>query len=234
MIYVTSDLHGYDLNLFLDFLNRSGFDEERDRLIVLGDVIDGNGDGGISLLRWMMRKPCVTLLRGNHEVCLVSMQNIFLNAKDGKLGDAFPGQLLPFTAWVNDDGANTFLALKKLCNEEPEELRKIFDYLAKARLYLEVTAGGKNYVLVHSGLKNFSPERPLPDYKTYELVAARPGLEDRYYEDKTVIFGHTPTERLGNKGRMVVTDTWIDIDTGAGHGGTPMLLRLDDLKAFYV
>ena len=83
------------------------------------------------------------------------MQNMFLNAKDGKLGDASPWQLLPFTAWVNGDGTNTFLALKKLCNEDPEELRKIFDYLAKARLYLEVTAGGKDYVLVHSGLKIF-------------------------------------------------------------------------------
>ena len=64
MIYVTSDLHGYDLDLFLDFLKRSDFDGERDRLIVLGDVIDGNGDGGVSLLRWMMNKPFATLLRG--------------------------------------------------------------------------------------------------------------------------------------------------------------------------
>lgn len=234
MIYVTSDLHGYDQNLFLDFLNRSGFDEERDRLIVLGDVIDGNGDGGVSLLRWMMRKPCVTLLRGNHEEIMLSFQNLLRNVKDSYLGSSYPGQLIAFTAWVNGDGTNTFLALKELAKEDPEEVGKVLDYVANARHYLEVTAGGKNYVLVHSGLKNFSPERPLSDYKLHELVAARPGLEDRYYEDKTVIFGHTPTERLGNKGRMVVTDTWIDIDTGAGHGGTPMLLRLDDLKAFYV
>ena len=234
MIYVTSDLHGYDLNLFLDFLKRSGFDGERDRLIGLGDVIDGNGDGGVSLLRWMMRKPCVTLLRGNHEEIMLSFQNLLRNVKDSYLGSSYPGQLMAFTAWVNGDGTNTFLALKELAKEDPEDVGKVLDYVANARHYLEVTAGGKNYVLVHSGLKNFSPERPLSDYKLHELIVARPGLEDRYYEDKTVIFGHTPTERLGNKGRMVVTDTWIDIDTGAGHGGTPMLLRLDDLKAFYV
>ena len=47
---MTSDLHDNDLNLFPDFLKRSGFDGERDRLIVPGDVIDGNGDGGVSLL----------------------------------------------------------------------------------------------------------------------------------------------------------------------------------------
>ena len=47
---MTSDLHDNDLNLFPDFLKRSGFDGERDRLIVPGDVIDGNGDRGVSLL----------------------------------------------------------------------------------------------------------------------------------------------------------------------------------------
>ena len=33
---------------------------------------------------------------------------------------------------------------------------------------------------------------------------------------------------------MFCTDTWIDIDTGAAGGGAPMLLRLDDLRPFYV
>jgi hypothetical protein len=38
---------------------------------------------------------------------------------------------------------------------------------------------------------------------------------------------------FGEKGKMFRSDTWIDIDTGASGGGSPMLLRLDDLKAFY-
>ena len=32
---------------------------------------------------------------------------------------------------------------------------------------------------------------------------------------------------------MLVTDTWVDIDTGAACGGSPMLLRLDDMRPFY-
>jgi hypothetical protein len=32
---------------------------------------------------------------------------------------------------------------------------------------------------------------------------------------------------------MYQTDTWADIDTGAGHDGAPMLLRLEDFRAFY-
>ena len=47
-----------------------------------------------------------------------------------------------------------------------------------------------------------------------------------------VIPGHTPTQYLsGETGRMYVTDTWVDIDTGAA-GGSPMLLRLEDMQPF--
>lgn len=233
MIYVTSDLHGYDLNLFLDYLNRAGVDGEKDRLIVLGDVIDRNGDGGVSLLRWMMRKPFVTLLRGNHEDTLLTVQDMFRNAEGGKLGELNRMQAAAFVNWVNDYGPNTFLALKELAEKDPDELGKVLDYVSRAPVYLEIAAGGRDYVLVHSGILNFSPERPLEDYRPYELLYARPDPEARYYEDRTVIFGHSPTALYGVRDRMVVTDTWIDIDTGAGHGGRPMLLRLDDLKAFY-
>ena len=38
---------------------------------------------------------------------------------------------------------------------------------------------------------------------------------------------------FGEEGKMYQTETWIDIDTGAAGGGAPMLLRLEDLKAFY-
>jgi hypothetical protein len=33
---------------------------------------------------------------------------------------------------------------------------------------------------------------------------------------------------------MLQTDTWINIDTGAGSGMAPMLLRLDDMQEFYL
>ena len=34
-------------------------------------------------------------------------------------------------------------------------------------------------------------------------------------------------------GKIVRTDSWIDIDVGAGAGQHPALLRLDDMKEFY-
>lgn len=53
MIYVTSDLHGYPLSDCLRLLDSAHFSDEDD-LIILGDVIDRNGDGGIGTLRWML------------------------------------------------------------------------------------------------------------------------------------------------------------------------------------
>ena len=51
-----------------------------------------------------------------------------------------------------------------------------------------------------------------------------------------VVIGHTPTEYYGEefKGRMIKTKSWINIDTGVAFGNEPMLLRLDDMKAFYI
>ena len=66
MIYVTSDLHGFPLSGFLHLLSLAEF-SGKDELIVLGDVIDRNGDGGIDLLRWMMVHSNVRLILGNHD-----------------------------------------------------------------------------------------------------------------------------------------------------------------------
>lgn len=55
-----------------------------------------------------------------------------------------------------------------------------------------------------------------------------------YHEDVLTVLGHTPTRYYDCPGRVFRTDTWIDIDTGAGQGSSLMLLRLNDLKEFYV
>lgn len=36
-----------------------------------------------------------------------------------------------------------------------------------------------------------------------------------------------------SKGKILFTDTWIDVDVGAGLGLPPAILRLDDMKTFY-
>ncbi|MBQ9593023.1 MAG: calcineurin, partial [Lachnospiraceae bacterium] len=59
-------------------------------------------------------------------------------------------------------------------------------------------------------------------------------IDERFFDETVTVFGHTPTAKYGEeyRGRILYTDTWIDIDVGVGWGEEPVLLRLDDLKEF--
>ena len=136
--------------------------------------------------------------------------------------------------WMRNGCSCTMSSLRTLKARNPEAYNDLTEYVRNAPLYAVTGACGRDFLLVHSGLGNFSPERKLSDYLPDELLWHRPSPDERYFPDRMTILGHTPTGyRFGEKGKVFRTDTWIDIDTGAAGGGSPMLLRLEDLKAFY-
>lgn len=231
MIYVTSDLHGYPCDKFTEFLYGSGF-TDNDKLYVLGDMID-RGDDGVKIVQWMMKQLNVYPIFGNHEVMMLTCRFLFDEVTERSIDDLSADDLNSYIDWIRNGGEPTIKALRELSVNEREA---IVDYLLNSSLYEEVEAGGRKFILVHGGLGNFSPDKGIDEYTLREIVWNRPTLDQRYYDDKTVIFGHTPTPYLqpGNIGRAIVTDTWIDIDTGASGGYAPMLLRLDDMKEFYI
>jgi len=234
MIYVTSDLHGYPLKDFSMLLERAGFGEE-DFLFVLGDVIDRNGDGGIEMLQWMMNQPNVELLLGNHEAMLLSCAFLFEEISDQSIAQMDDSRMHLLSQWISNGAGPTLEALRALRRKHPERLYELLDYLRDAPLYQAVSVESGDYLLVHSGLGNFHPAKKLREYTSDELLWHRPSRRERYFADATTVLGHTPVQVYGGaEGRMFKTDTWINIDTGAAAGGAPMLLRLDDLKEFYV
>ena len=234
MHYVTSDLHGYTLADFQKLLSKAGFDKQ-DELYVLGDVIDRNGDGGIEVLRWMMHQPNVFFILGNHEQFLLSCDFLFDEITEENLQNLDDDRFSILLNWMENGAEPTLKSLKKLAQTDPEEIERLLVYLKDAPLYDILKVNGKVYILCHAGLKNFSSEKELPDYTDDELLWNRSKLTDRYYPNATVIFGHTHTMFYGEeyKGKMIRTPTWIDIDTGAAAGLSPMLLRLEDEEAFY-
>lgn len=233
MIYVTSDLHGYPLDDFLRLLEKADFGDE-DFLYILGDVIDRNGDGGIAMLRWIMSRPNVQLLMGNHEAMMLSCEFFLTNLAAAKSDDLSQEQKHTLAIWLQNGAKPTILSLAKLQSESPQLLQDILEDVRDLSLYEAITVGDRDFILVHSGFDNFSPERRLRDYAPDELLWCRPAADTVYFPDAMTILGHTPTGYLfGEKGKMFRTDTWIDIDTGAAGGGKPMLLRLDDLQPFY-
>ena len=233
MVYVTSDLHGCPPEAFLALLESAGF-SDADFLFVLGDVID-RGDHGAELLRWLTAQPNAQLILGNHEAMLLSCDFVFAPVTEESLAQLDTEKMQLLSTWMMNGASPTLAGLRKILKEEPDVMEGILDYLRDAPLYDEVEAGGRRYILVHAGLENFHPQRPLDTYTPEELLWARPTLETRYFHDAVVVFGHTPTEFLDPryKGQAVITDSWICIDTGAAMGNKPMLLRLDDLKVFY-
>lgn len=228
MIYVISDLHGYPHEKFLALLDKAGFGKD-DFLYILGDVVDRNGDGGVETLNWLMYQTNVQLILGNHEAMLLACSFVFDEITEDSIESLTAEKIDMLTRYQLDGGDITLKAMQKLPKETQQD---ILDYLRDYPLYETVNAGGKDFILVHAGLGNFDPNKQIEDYTTEELLWSWPELTDVYYKDKMTVFGHTPTFSFGDEyeGKIIKTDTWINIDVGAGFGREPVLVRLEDMR----
>lgn len=230
MNYVMSDMHGC-FDKYRKMLRQIDF-APKDTLYVLGDVID-RGPDGIKILQDMMGRPNVFPILGNHEftaaVCLPWLMDEVTNLSLSKLGE---DQIAALSEWIANGGKETLYALRKL---GAEERYGILEYLQEMELYEEVEAGGQSFVLTHSGLEHFSPEKELDAYELPDFLFCRADLNMMYYPDKILIFGHTPTLLLNGGNKIFRRDTWIDIDCGcAFRGGQLGCLCLDTMEEFYV
>lgn len=179
--------------------------------------------------------PNGQLILGNHEALMLACAFVFEEVTNESLDRLSAEQLMLVESWIENGGSSTLSGLRRLLKKDPELVMGIIDYLQDCPLYELVQANGREFILVHAGLGNFSSNRSLDEYELEELTMVRPSLDDHYFADATVVFGHTPTGYYGkeHEGKALHTPTWICIDTGAAMGKTPMLLRLDDMKEFY-
>lgn len=176
----------------------------------------------------------MTLLLGNHEAMLLDNSFLFEGDYIPAVLDLIGEKRKSYSIWLSNGGLKTIDAMQQYTSAQT---RYIIEFLEEVPLYKEIEVNGKTYILVHSGLGSFEADKPLAEYTQYDLVWARPTIDTRYYDDgKIVIFGHTPTVIFDSdyKGRPLFTDTWIDIDVGAGLGLPPLILRLDDMMQFYI
>lgn len=231
MVYTISDIHGYSFDKVLYLLQQARFNKN-DYLFVLGDVID-RGEDGVKMLQWMMAQPNVELLLGNHEAMFLSCDFIFDEITDGFITGLTVQKMSLLSTWQLNGSAPTIKALS--CLTSPER-NNILEYIREAPLFDTVTVNGRDFLLTHSGLGHFDPDKKMSEYTPDELLWNRPQLETEYFDDITVILGHTPSFRYGEayKGRILKTRTWIDIDAGTANGYAPALLCLDTMEEFYI
>ena len=192
MIYAMSDIHGC-YEKYRDMLETIKFAAD-DTLYVLGDVMD-RGPDGFKILLDMAQRPNVINLLGNHEAMAIDTLprmlrsvrpdgGVELSEKDAKAVER----------WFYNGGE---LSLADFLWLNKDQMQTVWSYLLKMPLYQEVNVGDRQFVLVHGGLENFSPSRPLENYTPDEILWCRPESDTVYYKDKIVIFGHTPVQFLG-------------------------------------
>lgn len=233
MIYVISDLHGYPLANFKKLLEKAAFSDD-DFLYLLGDCIDRNGDGGVEMLCWLLEQPNVQLILGNHEAMLLACSFVFEEITEETINALTAEKMGLLQQYMQNGGDVTLKALRDLRNRAPDLIAELFDYLHDAPLYEAVSAGGKDFLLLHSGIDHFEKAKKLSQYAQDDFLWTWTSLETDYFDEIITVFGHTPTLTYGEEytGKILKTRTWIDIDVGAGFGQEPVLLRLDDFEEF--
>jgi len=168
-VYVVSDLHG-NYEGFMSILEQIHF-SENDELYVNGDIVD-RGREGIKILQYMMMKPNIYPIIGNHEYALLQVLDfVTQEITEEAIGRIDEKMLQNIMEYQNIGGQVTLDEFHKLSREEQ---RDIMDYLEEFSAYEEIMVHGKNFIIVHAGLMNFAPERKLEDYQLYELIFKEP------------------------------------------------------------
>lgn len=226
MIYAASDIHGC-WDKYRDLLRKINLGLD-DTLYVLGDVID-RGPDGFKILLDMAGRPNVVNLMGNHEAMAIEALSGIMQDTDLTEDEAEAVEL-----WFYNGGELSLADFLWLDNEQEQT---VWEYMNRLPLYKELEVGNRNFVLVHGGLENYSPSRPLEDYTPDEILWCRPKKDTVYYPDKTVVFGHTPVQLLEPDAPVEIyrRGNLIDIDCGCVlPNGQLGCLCLDTMEEIYV
>lgn len=234
MIYCISDIHG-DYIRYTTMLKMIDFSED-DVLYVLGDILD-RGNEGMKILLDMMLRPNVYPILGNHEyMAMQTLKWLSDDITEESLATLSSDKIEGINEWLNVGGMTTIDEFRKLSDDEKE---MVLEYLEEFSLYEEVTVEGKDFVLVHAGIDNFSPDKDMEDYEIYELIFNKPDYSQKYFEDKYLVTGHTPTrfihdEISGHSNNTVfIKNNHIAIDCGCGYDGLLGAICLDTFEDFY-
>lgn len=244
MIYAMADVHGqYDK--YIAMLEKINF-SDNDILFVLGDVID-RGSQGMAILKDMMMRTNVYPILGNHEyMAITAIPWLMQEITEETIEKIDPEMMQGLIEWMNVGGSSSIIEFRRLSRDDQEA---ILEYLTEFELYETVEVGGKEYVLVHAGLTNFDEERSLSSYDSSEVLFQRPDYEIKYFKDKYLVTGHTPTRVAYAAERGVLLEelssdeyqdlifkknNHIAIDCGSSFGGNLGCICLDTLEEYYV
>ena len=212
--YVISDIHGqYDM--FMELLDEIKL-KETDTLYVLGDVLD-RGPHPIKTLMKIMEMPNAICLVGNHELmALECLEFLMKEITDKSLEELNEKMLDNLVTWQYNGSKSTLDEFSKLDSESKKD---VIDFIKDFLIYERVSVNGKDYLLVHAGLGNYSPEKDIEDYSLHELIWTIADYDVQYFEDTYVILLSLPklhdcycemTFNISNK-KLLKTNMFIKV-----------------------
>ncbi len=233
MIYVMSDIHG-EYDKYKAMLEKIGFGDD-DELFVLGDVVD-RGEKSVELLKDMSTRANVYPIMGNHDfMALDLLKKLIVEITEENFDQQINAEIISeVMSWQQNGGEPTMAGFKRLDKEDREAL---VDYLSEFAYYEIVQIKDKLFILVHSGLGNFSLDKDLDDYDIEELAFLRADYDTKYFENDKIfiVSGHTPTLAITGKAEIYHSHNNICIDCGATFAsGKLACLCLDTMEEFYI
>jgi len=226
MIFIMSDLHGC-LYKYMKMIDKIQLNSD-DTLYILGDVVD-RGPDGIKILLDMIERDNVFFLRGNHDQTAMTVLRSMFDSVAG-LDD----ELVPtLQMWIYDGGNTT---LEQFMNISLENKKKVLTYLEHSKTFEEIEVNDINYLLAHT-----VPEKEIMLDKCKltldDYIWGEPDYELKYYDDKIIVTGHTPTGLIDKSyaGRIYIKNNHIAVDCGAVfEDGRLGCICLDTMKEYYV
>lgn len=221
--FAIGDIHGAHKAL-LQCIQRSGIDKENDRLIFVGDMVDG----------WPLVPECVDtllefknliIIRGNHDQWFMNWANT--------------GVIAP--AWYQQGGQATLLKY-----EFDRDLTKkhMDEYFNKSMIYY--VDEERNFAFMHGGYDWHIPlcendkdtimwDRHMYQTAFYWETSNSVNKENnKFKEFDTIFVGHTTTQWKINWKHEPSTlpsffSNLVNLDTGAGWSGRLTIMNVDDL-----
>lgn len=236
MTYVISDLHGC-YGKYRALLKKINFSES-DSLYFLGDALD-RGPDGFKILLDMASRPNVYAVMGNHEAMAIDALHVLMRIRRGSTLKLTRKEAEAVELWLQNGGEPSFRDYISLSDENRQ---RVWDYMKSLPLYREIEVEGRRFLLLHGGLRGYSPDRRLEDYTQDDIVWHRPRASSAYYPDRCVIVGHTPVQLMHkkagvreSKAKVFRGKGYIDIDCGCVFkDGRLGCLCLESMEEIYV
>ncbi|WP_145579762.1 metallophosphoesterase [Yersinia vastinensis] len=188
-IFVVGDLHGC-LNKLNEKLLSVDFDESKDLLISVGDLID-RGEQNVECLD-LITQPWFRAVRGNHEQMAI---------------DALASE--EYSHWLANGGIWYF----HLDTDEKLLITSLIKQVANLPLIIEVTTDSGKYVIAHADYPSDSYHfgKPVSEqhviWNRERVSYAMDGEGEEIAGAKQFIFGHTPMSKASQFKNQLYIDT---------------------------